>query len=212
MKNSVLKNVYSVLLVSILAFTSTLFFYPSLLDTISFGEDDTLSKGFAYAIPVLILVFGLILALLPLTEPKREYDARSARNYRNGNTIVLSVLTLVQVFYLIRWSGVSLFDTMDFAIIALGFIAMVVGNYIPTLTRESFFAFYNPWTIADPAVWRKTHRFGGYVWIMGGCGIIACTLLDSQYNLWFVISCLFFMLMIPTIFSLAYSLRLKRKN
>jgi len=212
MKSSVLKNIYSVLLVSILAFSSTLFFYPSLLDTISFGEDDSLSKGFAYSIPVLILVFGLILALLPLTEPKRDFDPRSARNYRNGNTMVLSVLTLVQLFYLIKWSGVSLFDTLDFAIIALGFITMVVGNYIPTLTRESFFAFFNPWTIADPVVWRKTHRFGGYVWILGGCAIIACTLLDSQYNLWFVISCLFFMLMIPTIFSLAYSLRLKRKN
>lgn len=212
MKNSVLKNIYSVLLISALAFALTFVFYSSLLDTISFGEDDALAKGYAYAIPVLILFFGLILALLPLTEPKREYDPRIARNFRNGNIMVLSVLTLAQVFYLIRWSGISFFDTLDFAIIALGFIVMVLGNYIPTLTKESFFAFFNPWTIADPVVWRKTHRFGGYVWIMGGCVIIACTLLDSQYNLWFVISVLFFMLMIPTIFALAYSLRLKRKN
>jgi len=36
------------------------------------------------------------------------------------------------------------------------------------IRQNYFFGIKTPWTLANEEVWRKTHRFTGYVWVAAG--------------------------------------------
>lgn len=43
-----------------------------------------------------------------------------------------------------------------------------LGNILPTLPRNGLIGIRTPWTLADPTVWERTHRLGGYLLIAAG--------------------------------------------
>jgi uncharacterized membrane protein len=44
-----------------------------------------------------------------------------------------------------------------------GALLVALGNVMPKLPRNGLIGIRTPWTLADPAVWERTHRLGGYV-------------------------------------------------
>ncbi|MDP4157052.1 MAG: SdpI family protein, partial [Bacillota bacterium] len=42
------------------------------------------------------------------------------------------------------------------------------GNFMTQLRHNYFFGIRTPWTLASEYVWKKTHRFGGYVFVVIG--------------------------------------------
>lgn len=44
-----------------------------------------------------------------------------------------------------------------------GMLMIGLGNIMPKLPRNGLVGIRTPWTLADPAVWERTHRVGGYL-------------------------------------------------
>jgi uncharacterized membrane protein len=44
-----------------------------------------------------------------------------------------------------------------------GVLMIALGNVMPKLPRNGLVGIRTPWTLADPAVWERTHRLGGYL-------------------------------------------------
>ncbi len=40
---------------------------------------------------------------------------------------------------------------------------IALGNVMPKLPRNGLVGIRTPWTLADPSVWERTHRVGGYL-------------------------------------------------
>lgn len=51
----------------------------------------------------------------------------------------------------------------------LGLLMIGLGNLMPRLPRNGLIGIRTPWTLADPAVWERTHRVGGY--LITGAGL-----------------------------------------
>lgn len=59
------------------------------------------------------------------------------------------------------------------AIGAVGIMFIALGNYMPQVKDNYLFGVRTAWTLANPEVWRKTHRLSGIMWMIGGLLIFA---------------------------------------
>jgi uncharacterized membrane protein len=54
-----------------------------------------------------------------------------------------------------------------------GALLLALGNMLPKLPRNPLIGIRTPWTLADPTVWERTHRVGGYLVSMAGVVTLA---------------------------------------
>lgn len=52
--------------------------------------------------------------------------------------------------------------------VVYGVLMIAMGNVMPKLPRNGLIGVRTPWTLADPVVWERTHRLGGYLVIAAG--------------------------------------------
>lgn len=132
------------------------------------------------------LVMALALRFLPRIDPKRESYERHARTY---DTIKL---LLVLCFVAIGWMtvAVSLGLPLDIGVMARvisGLLMIGLGNLMGRLKRNYFVGIKTPWALADDEVWRRTHRRGGYVFVILGMVFLLSLFIPSSLLLEIVI-------------------------
>ena len=124
-------------------------------------------KGFnILLLPVLNIGCYLLLLAVPYIDPKRraESDQKGLRAFRIIAPFFLTGLFLVIFFH---WIGVNFDSGKAFCLImSLTFIAF--GNYFQNIRPNYFIGIRTPWTLESEDIWRKTHRLGGKVWVVGG--------------------------------------------
>lgn len=54
-----------------------------------------------------------------------------------------------------------------------GVLMLGLGNILPKLPRNGLIGIRTPWTLADPAIWERTNRFGGYLVTAAGLVTLA---------------------------------------
>ena len=64
------------------------------------------------------------------------------------------------------------FNVMRPVAMATGVLLLAVGNYLGKARQNSVVGLKTPWTLADPRVWDKTHRFTGRAMVLGGLVLI----------------------------------------
>lgn len=62
--------------------------------------------------------------------------------------------------------------------LSVGFLLIIVGNYLPKIPNTWFVGVRNPWSLSDRDVWNKTHRFTAVLYIFVGFLFILGTLLS----------------------------------
>lgn len=102
------------------------------------------------------------------------------KDYANNKPLTLFAIIFVGFFITLGWSlyamtasGAQLGDVVEFPlplVMGLGFsmLFVVMGNYLPTVQPNRTFGIRLPVTFASEDVWRKTHRFGGKVFVAQG--------------------------------------------
>jgi len=91
------------------------------------------------------------------------------------------------------------------ASLIVGLTFVIIGNYLPKVKPNRYMGIKLPWTFASEENWRRTHRFGGFVWVVAGI----CTILAGIFRLdWLLLISLLASILLPTV----YSWRLSRKN
>ncbi len=60
----------------------------------------------------------------------------------------------------------------------LGGLMVGLGNVMPKLPRNGLIGIRTPWTLADPGVWERTHRVGGY--LITAAGLVALASLPAS--------------------------------
>ena len=87
----------------------------------------------------------------------------------------------------------------------LGALFLALGNYLPKCKQNYTIGIKLPWALNDAENWNKTHRFAGFVWVIGGLLIIATSFLGS-------FPLLFGILLVMTLAPILYSYRYYRKH
>lgn len=92
-------------------------------------------------------------------------------------------------------------NSTTIATLFLGFLFIVIGNYLPKCRQNYTIGIKIPWALHDEDNWNHTHRFAGIVWMIGGVLILITSFLDAP-----VILLLIFITitLLPVIYSYLY--------
>lgn len=72
------------------------------------------------------------------------------------------------------------FDVMGPVAASVGVLLLVLGNVLGKARHNAVFGLRTPWTLADPRVWDKAHRFVGRGWVLSGLVLIAAAFALSK--------------------------------
>lgn len=133
--------------------------------------------------PVLMLVLGLILWVLPAISPKGASLKRSQSAFDVAQLAIIAFLAVVHVVVVLKALGVQV-DIISILSLGTGFLFLIVGNLLPKTRFNYFMGVRTPWTLSDERVWDKTHRLAGPLFMLAGLAtILAACLLPQSWQI-----------------------------
>lgn len=168
------------------------------------------SRLWAAAFPaVAIALLALVAAVLPAVSPKRFRIAPFAPVWHLAMLAVQGMLLAIGLSMLLSAAGYAV-PVPTVAMLCVGALFVVLGNYMGKLRRNFFIGIRTPWTLASEDVWERTHRLGGWLFVLAGLAAIAATLLDAPR--WFALAALLTAALAPCAYSLWLYWRLELRR
>ncbi len=132
------------------------------------GEADDFGPKWinAFLLPGIAVITYLFLLVIPAIDPKKRIE--NTQKPIAAIRIVIS-LFLVGIYALVMLKTFNLeADIGLFVFVSIGLLIAITGNYMNSIKPNYFIGIRTPWTLENPEVWKKTHRFASKIWIIGG--------------------------------------------
>ena len=147
------------------------------------------------SIPVLSFV---IFKLIPVISP-RGFRTESFTGTLNIIMVATVLFGCVLGVGLVRASHDTSINISSFVYVAVGLLFVVMGNFLGKVRKNFFLGIRTPWTLASDEVWAKTHRLGGWCFVIAGVfmaimGVVAPT------STWFI-AAIIAIALIPVVYS-----------
>jgi len=151
----------------------------------------------AFVLPLMMAVLNVIVNVGLNHDPKRMNAAPALRLFGYWSIPVLScILTPVTLF---KAMGADIpIDT--FVPVLVGLLFVIIGNYLPKSKQNYTVGIKLPWTLNSQDNWNRTHRFAGYVWMVGGLLLMAVAFLDIQ-GIYVTLPIIVLIVFVPAIYS-----------
>lgn len=154
-------------------------------------------------LPLLLTLINLVLQFGLLTDPKRDIKSRIFALSR-WIVAATSVLTNTAVLLIALAVPIRIERVIP---LAISFLFLVIGNYLPKCKQSYTIGIKLPWTLASEENWNKTHRLAGWVWSASSLLLIILILAGlPAFPLFFVVTA------VIVIIPVAYSFHLYRKE
>lgn len=108
--------------------------------------------------------------------------------------LVLLITFMISVFYGL---GKEI-NVMVIVSLFVGFLLIIIGNYLPKTKRNYTVGIKLPWTLNSDENWNKTHRLAGYFFIIGGILFLLTSFLGNNH---LIFAILIVITIIPSIYS-----------
>jgi uncharacterized membrane protein len=160
----------------------------------------TLPRLWGAAFPVLIiLALAVLTVLLPLISPQQFEIQPFAAAYGVMMLAVQGMMLAVGLAVLLAGAGYAL-PIPAIAMLAVGVLLMVLGNYMGKLRKNFFIGIRTPWTLASDAVWERTHRMAGWLFVAAGLVMVASVLVGAP--IWLPLGAIAAATLLPVVYSL----------
>jgi uncharacterized membrane protein len=124
----------------------------------------------AILLPGISIVLFLIMRFAVQIGPNLGYRNQRRANIQVVNLILVGVLLFMLVIQLLT-TAYALGAKVDISLIvclAVSVLLMFLGNYLGKLRRNFWAGIRTPWTLASDIVWERTHRLGGWLFVLVG--------------------------------------------
>ena len=109
----------------------------------------------------------LLFDVLPLIDPKMKNYQKHERGYNILRMFL--VLCLIGLDWMTNMMALGYSMNINTVLpLLLGLVFVGTGNYLPKMKPNYFIGIRTPWTLDNEVVWRKTHRVGGYIFVVLG--------------------------------------------
>ena len=135
------------------------------------------------AIPLLSLGIYVLMIVLPRFDPGRaNYDAFAGpyATLRLGIIVVMAALYALIILW-VRGVQVSIGVWVP---LIVGALFIVIGNLLGKVRPNWFVGIRTPWTLSSKLAWNRTHRAGGWLFILMGVLMMACAALRTEWAVW----------------------------
>lgn len=198
-----IKIAFGLVLISIIA---TIFVYPSLPAKVpshwnfNWEIDGYANKNFVFFTALLPFAIYLFLILVPKIDPRRDSYAKHQKAYGVFSAFMMLFLVIIHWLTVLTALKMSINPQLVFSL-ALGALFMIIGNYMSQIRPNYTFGIKTPWTLADPTVWKKTHRQGSFAFMATGIIFILSGILGNSY----LMLGAFIFIIVSTIYLFIYS-------
>jgi uncharacterized membrane protein len=167
------------LVVTALAAAVSVWAYPRLPETVAThwnlqGTPDGYSSRLWAVAMMPLLTLGLtgLFNVLPKVDPRRENYAKFLDSYWLIANAVLVFTGVADALILANGLGYTV-QVDRLLPLGVGLLFAFLGNYLTRVEPNWFVGIRTPWTLSSDAVWRKTHRTAGWLFVVGGLVIAA---------------------------------------
>lgn len=138
------------------------------------GEIDSYMEKstWIWIFPGITLLMTLLFPFLSRIDPKKEKYQSFRRSWL--------ILQMVFIIFFAYIYFVSLYLTLNplvpitgFVFGGIGVMFVFIGNYLGKVRQNWFIGIRTPWTLDKEEVWNKTHRLGGWLFLIAGLIIFA---------------------------------------
>jgi len=158
------------------------------------------SSFWGAAMPALaILALAVLTVVLPAISPRRFAITPFAAIYGIVMLAIQGAILVIGMASLLGSAGYAL-PVPTIVMLAVGALLMVLGNYLGKLRKNFFIGIRTPWTLSSDAVWERTHRLGGRLFVLAGAVIVIATLAGAAP--WVAIAAIVAAGLIPAAYSL----------
>lgn len=118
-------------------------------------------------LPLAAVFIFVVMKLIPVISPQ-GFRTDQFRGVVNIFTVTMvGFMSAVALLVLLAASGRDVhMNEMIFA--GVGMLFIVLGNYLGKVRKNFFIGIRTPWTLASDEVWNRTHRLGGWVFVLIG--------------------------------------------
>lgn len=203
-----------------LIFTSVVTLFPILIGLLLWNQlpeqlathfnsagqpDDYSPKFFAVVgLPIILLVIQWLVIAAVSADPKKSNISPKMFSVIAWLIPIISLIMCSSTFLYGLGMSIS-FENLGLLISGMAFI--VAGNFLPKCPKNYTIGLRFPWTLDDEENWNKTHRMGGYLWILLGLTQIMGCFLGLYWILYVV---LVIAVIVPILYS--YLLYAKKKK
>ncbi|HET7301595.1 MAG TPA: SdpI family protein, partial [Oleiagrimonas sp.] len=159
--------------------------------------------------PLTVAGLAVLMVVLPLISPRRFEIKPFARVYTTLMLVSQGFMLVIGAVMLMAGAGYAVSVPLV-AMLAVGALFMVLGNYMGKLRKNFFMGIRTPWTLASDAVWERTHRLGGWTFMLGGVVLIIGALVGGV--VWPVIAAIVIAAVIPVTYSFVIYRRLEGRH
>ena len=157
------------------------------------------SKGFAvFGIPAMWLIFHLITwGVTRLDKQNRGHNEKVL------NLVGLTFPTMSIAFSVLLYTR-ALEIELDMSSILfpmLGLLFIAMGNWLPKVKQNSTLGIKIKWTLYNEENWNKTHRFAGFVWVIGGVLFCLMGFVPGKSLLFLLPLQILLLAVVPTVYS-----------
>lgn len=134
--------------------------------------------------PGITLLVGLLLAVVPRFDPRRENLARSRPAYLwiTGSALAMTAVAHALVVLAALGSEVNVVRVIG---VMTGALFVVIGNFLQKTRSSWFMGIRTPWTLSSERSWAETHRLGGYAFMaVGAVSAIAAFVAAPEVFFW----------------------------
>lgn len=123
-----------------------------------------------FALPGLLLALNILLPLVLRADPKHENMSPALKAVVFWTIPVISLVCSGATIA----AGLGYHLSVERIVPALmGVLFVLIGNYLPKTKQSYTLGIRLPWTLASEENWNRTHRLGGFLWVIGGlCFIV----------------------------------------
>ncbi len=130
--------------------------------------------------PLMALGIYLLLLVAPRIDPGRKSYSLFAASY---TTIRLVIVTFLAGLYGVTHLALRGYpvDVSTLVPLGVGGLFVVLGNLMGKLRPNWFVGIRTPWTLSSKEAWVKTHRLGGWLFIVTGLGLMGSSLAHAPW-------------------------------
>src|SRR5213079_550684 len=193
------------LVIAVVAVALSLWAYPRLPPSVvthwslNGTPDGYSSRLWALAIiPVMLVIMTVIFNVLPKIDPRHENYVKFLSSYwLIANAVIVFLLV---AHGLIIAAGLGFSIQIDRLMpLGIGLLFVFLGNFLTRVEPNWFVGIRTPWTLSSDTVWRRTHRTGGWVFVVGGFVLAASVFLPQGAFLPLLIAAILIVAVIPVV-------------
>ncbi|MBN2423274.1 SdpI family protein [Candidatus Woesearchaeota archaeon] len=207
------KSIYISLILIVLSFITSIYFYPRLPDKIAshwnaIGEVDGYSSKFwgLFLLPLISAAVFVLFIFIPKIDPLQKNISKFRQYF--DSMILLIILFFIYVYLLMLfWNLNFRFNMMQMLVPAFGVLFFYMGIIVEKAKRNYFVGIRTPWTLANDKVWDKTHKLGGKLFKTSGVIALIGVFFENYAFLLMIIP-----VIVASVFLIGYSYWVFRKE